>query len=111
VDPEREQLDASVAAGARVVEIHTGAYAEAATAESQDRELQRIRGACTYAAQLGLRVHAGHGLNYHNVHAVAAIPEIGELNIGHAIVAQALFDGFAVAVARMKSLMVAARSA
>jgi pyridoxine 5-phosphate synthase len=107
VDPVKKQLDACRDVGATVVEIHTGAYAEA----SSERELERIRDACAYAMELGLRVHAGHGLNYQNVQPVAAIPNVRELNIGHAIVAQALFDGFAGAVARMKSLMLAARDA
>jgi pyridoxine 5-phosphate synthase len=107
VDPVKKQLDASREVGATVVEIHTGAYAKA----SSERELERIRAACAYATELGLRVHAGHGLNYQNVQPVAAIPSVRELNIGHAIVAQALFDGFAGAVARMKSLMLEARNA
>jgi len=111
VDPEKKQLKASRDAGATVVEIHTGAYAEAATPERRERELERIRTACAYAAELGLRVHAGHGLNYHNVQPIAAIANVRELNIGHAIIAQALFDGFAGAVARMKILMLAARTA
>jgi pyridoxine 5-phosphate synthase len=109
IDPDRAQIDASAAAGARLVELHTGAYAEAPDAVSRSRELQRIQVAAKYAKQIGLRVHAGHGLNYHNVQPVAAIDEMVELNIGHAIVAQALFDGFAVAVGKMKQLMLAAR--
>jgi pyridoxine 5-phosphate synthase len=109
VDPDDAQLDASVAAGAPVVELHTGAYAQAAGSAAA-RELERLRAAAVRATSLGLTVHAGHGLNYHNVAPIAAIPEIVELNIGHAIVAQALFDGFAGAVAKMKALMVAARA-
>jgi len=109
VDPDFAQLDASAAAGAPVVELHTGAYAEAAGSAAA-RELERLRAAAVRAASLGLTVHAGHGLNYHNVAPIAAIGEIVELNIGHAIVAQALFDGFAGAVAKMKALMVAART-
>jgi len=109
VDPDVAQLEASAAAGAPVVELHTGAYAEAAGAAAA-RELERLRAAAVRAASLGLTVHAGHGLNYHNVAPIAAIPEIVELNIGHAIVAQALFDGLAAAVAKMKALMVAARA-
>jgi pyridoxine 5-phosphate synthase len=108
VDPDFAQLEASAAAGAPVVELHTGAYAEAAGSAAA-RELERLRAAAVRAASLGLTVHAGHGLNYHNVAPIAAIPEIVELNIGHAIVAQALFDGFAGAVAKMKALMIAAR--
>jgi pyridoxine 5-phosphate synthase len=111
VDPDKKQLDASRDVGATVVEIHTGAYAEAATQRLRERELKRIRDACAYAQELGLRVHAGHGLNYRNVQAIAAIQNVRELNIGHAIVAQALFDGFAGAVSRMKGLMLAARNA
>jgi pyridoxine 5-phosphate synthase len=110
VDPDERQLDACARSGATVVEIHTGAYAGAADSRSAAMELARIRAAAEHAQRLGLRVHAGHGLNYHNVGPVAAISEIVELNIGHAIVAQALFDGFAVAVAKMKALMSAARS-
>ena len=108
VDPDVDQLDASAAAGARVVELHTGAYAEA-TGAAAVRELERVRAAAAHAHALGLTVHAGHGLSYHNVAGVAAIPQIVELNIGHAIVAQALFDGFAAAVAKMKALLTAAR--
>ena len=109
VDPDFAQLDASAAAGAPVVELHTGAYAEAAGSAAA-RELERLRAAAVRAASLGLTVHAGHGLNYTNVEPIAAIAEIVELNIGHAIVAQVLFDGFAGAVAKMKALMVAARA-
>lgn len=109
VDPDQAQLEACAAAGAPVVELHTGAYAEAEGATAA-KELARIRAAAERAEALGLTVHAGHGLHYHNVEPIAAIPEIVELNIGHAIVAQALFDGFPTAVAKMKALMVAARS-
>jgi pyridoxine 5-phosphate synthase len=109
VDPDFAQLEASAAAGAPVVEIHTGAYADAHGAEAA-RELDRVRAAAARAQALGLTVHAGHGLNYHNVAPIAAIGEIVELNIGHAIVAQALFDGFPAAVAKMKALMAAARA-
>jgi len=109
VAPDFEQLDASAAAGAPVVELHTGAYAEAHGAQAA-RELARVRMAAERAHALGLTVHAGHGLNYRNVGPIAAISEIVELNIGHAIVAQALFDGIGPAVAKMKALMVAARA-
>jgi pyridoxine 5-phosphate synthase len=109
IDPDSAQIAASAAAGAPVVELHTGAYAEAEGAAAA-RELERIRTAAVQARSLGLTVHAGHGLNYHNVGLVAGIPEIVELNIGHAVVAQSVFDGFAAAVAKMKALMVAARS-
>jgi pyridoxine 5-phosphate synthase len=109
VDPDTAQLDAARAAGVPVVELHTGAYAEARGA-ARDRELQRIQQAARYASSIGLRVHAGHGLHYHNVAPVAAIAEIVELNIGHAIVARAVMDGMAVAVAEMKRLMLQARN-
>jgi pyridoxine 5-phosphate synthase len=109
IGPDAAQVEASAEVGAPVVELHTGAYAEAAGAAAA-QELQRIEAAARRAQALGLTVHAGHGLNYHNVAAVAAIDTIVELNIGHAIVAQALFDGFAQAVAKMKALMVAARA-
>ncbi|MDE2305796.1 MAG: pyridoxine 5'-phosphate synthase [Gammaproteobacteria bacterium] len=108
VDPEIAQLEAAVRAGAPVVELHTGAYAEASGA-ARARELDRLRAAARYAASLGLTVHAGHGLHYHNVAPVAAIGEIVELNIGHSIVARAVFDGLAAAVREMKALMLAAR--
>lgn len=109
IDPDDAQVEASAEIGASVVELHTGAYAEAEGARAA-QELQRIEAAAARAAALGLVVHAGHGLNYHNVTPVAAIGTIVELNIGHAIVAQALFDGLAGAVGKMKALMVAARA-
>lgn len=110
IDPEPAQLDAAARLGAPVVELHTGAYADADGAP-QARELKRLIDGARHAASLGLVVHAGHGLHYHNVQAIAAIPQIVELNIGHAIVARALFDGMANAVGEMKRLMLAARSA
>ena len=91
------------------MELHTGRYADAASDAERARELERVATAARHAAKLGIEVHAGHGLNYHNVGPVAAIADIVELNIGHAIVAQALFDGLAKAVADMKRLMLAAR--
>ena len=109
IDPDPAQIEASAEAGAPVVELHTGAYAEAAAA-GVARQLARIDAGVARARSLGLVVHAGHGLNYHNVAPIAAMRSIVELNIGHAIVAQALFDGFAGAVAKMKALMVAARA-
>ncbi len=108
VDPDVAQLDAAIAAGAPVVELHTGAYADAEGAE-QARELQRIVDAAQYGHGLGLVINAGHGLNYENVAAIARIPEIVELNIGHAIVARAVFDGLAFAVSEMKRIMTEAR--
>jgi len=109
IDPQEPQIDAAAQAGVPVIELHTGTYAEEVGA-AQARELERLRAAARYAASRGLEVHAGHGLNYHNVAAVAAIAEIVELNIGHAIIAQALFDGLASAVQGMKALMRAART-
>jgi pyridoxine 5-phosphate synthase len=108
VDPEPAQLEAAFAVGAPVVELHTGAYADA-TGERQAVELARLVEAARFGSRIGLTVHAGHGLHYHNVQTVAAIPEIVELNIGHAIVARAVVDGMAAAVREMKTLMTAAR--
>jgi len=108
IDPDLDQLDAAAAIGAPVVELHTGAYADASGSE-QARELARLRSAAQHAANLRLTVNAGHGLHYHNVQPIAAIPEIVELNIGHAIVARAVFDGLANAVREMKRLMLEVR--
>ena len=109
IDPDPEQLEASVGVGAPVVELHTGSYADASGSD-QERELARIEEAVRYGHELGLTMHAGHGLHYENVTPVAAIAEIVELNIGHAIVARAVFDGLETAVGEMKRLMLAARS-
>jgi pyridoxine 5-phosphate synthase len=109
IDPEFAQIEASAEVGAPVVELHTGAYADAAGPVSA-RELARIEAGAARARALGLVVHAGHGLNYHNVAPIASLRSIVELNIGHSIVSQALFDGFAGAVAKMKALMMAARA-
>ncbi len=109
IDPDEKQIDASVSIGAPVVELHTGAYADAHGAE-QAREFNRVQKAAAYASNKGLTVHAGHGLNYYNVQAIARIPEIVELNIGHAIVARAVIDGMAAAVSEMKRLMLEARA-
>ena len=108
IDPEERQLEAAVACGAPVVELHTGAYAEA-DSQSRASELQRIVTAAALGDRLGLIVNAGHGLNYDNVGPIAVIPQIVELNIGHAIVSRSVFDGLAVAVAEMKRLMTEAR--
>ncbi len=108
VDPEERQLEAAVACGAPVVELHTGAYAEAG-GEQRVEALQRILHAAEFGDRLGLVINAGHGLNYDNVGEVAAIPQIVELNIGHAIVSRAVFDGLAMAVSEMKRLMTEAR--
>lgn len=109
IDADHLQIDAAVAAGAPYIEIHTGRYADAVSASEQYAELERIREAAAYAHGKGLRVNAGHGLHYHNVKPIAAIPEMEELNIGHAIIARAVFEGLPVAVAEMKRLMVEAR--
>jgi pyridoxine 5-phosphate synthase len=108
IDPDPAQIDAASDCGAPVIELHTGAYAEAEGA-AQVQALEQLRVAARHAASRRLEVHAGHGLHYRNVGPVAAIGEIVELNIGHAIVAQALFDGLRKAVADMKALMLQAR--
>jgi pyridoxine 5-phosphate synthase len=108
IDPDERQLEAAVAAGAPVVELHTGAYADAEDARQAD-EFDRVVRAARSGAAMGLKLNAGHGLNYHNVQPIARIPEIRELNIGHAIVARAIFDGLSTAVIEMKRLMNEAR--
>lgn len=108
IDADTRQLDAAHAAGAPVVEIHTGRYAEAEDAEA-DREFERIQAALAHGSSLGLHLHAGHGLHYDNVSRIAALAEIEELNIGHAIVAQAIFVGWQHAVSEMKERIVRAR--
>ena len=108
IDPDKEQLDAALAVGAPVVELHTGCYADT-EGEEQQVELRRIEEAARYGRDLGLVINAGHGLHYQNVHAIAGISEIVELNIGHSIISRAVFDGIAMAVSEMKRLMVEAR--
>jgi len=103
------KLDAAVRTGAPAIEIHTGHYADATDDKMRDEELHRIMEAVTYGTDAGLQVNAGHGLNYHNVEPVAAIHLVRELNIGHAIVARALFVGMQEAVRQMKGLMTGAR--
>lgn len=110
IDPDARQIEAAVACRAPVVELHTGAYAEAEGAH-RAQELHRLAHASSLAHGAGLIVNAGHGLHYHNVQPVAAIPEIVELNIGHSIVARAVFDGLANAVREMKRLMLEGRAA
>ncbi|KOC88252.1 pyridoxine 5'-phosphate synthase [Winslowiella iniecta] len=109
IDADKAQIDAAVASGAPYIEIHTGAYAEAEEGAARDAELARIREAATYAAGQGLKVNAGHGLTYHNVLPIAALPEMHELNIGHAIIGRAVMSGLADAVKEMKQLMREAR--
>jgi pyridoxine 5-phosphate synthase len=109
IDPDLAQIEAAQRAGAPAIELHTGPYADS-TGATRAREFERLLGAAKFAARLGLIVNAGHGLNYHNVEPVAAIQEIVELNIGHAIVARAVFDGLAKAVRDMKEMMRAARA-
>jgi len=109
IDPDPRQIEAAARIGAPVIELHTGTYAESSGATAAT-ELERLYSGARLAAGLGLEVHAGHGLNYHNVQPVAAIRDIVELNIGHSIVARAVFDGLPTAIRAMKQLMVAARS-
>lgn len=109
IDPDHRQIDAAVAVGAPYIEIHTGAYAEAQGELAVQAELRRIAVAAAYAAEKGLKVNAGHGLTYHNVQPIAALPEMHELNIGHAIIGQAVMCGLPAAVADMKVLMREAR--
>jgi len=104
VDPEQAQLDGCCATGARWVELHTGRYAEADW-DAQPGELRRLEEACALARHMGLRVNAGHGLTYHNVEPIAAIPGMEELNIGHSIVARALAVGLSQAVREMRTLI------
>jgi pyridoxine 5-phosphate synthase len=110
VDPDRAQIEAAQRSGAPGIEIHTGEYAAASAGPVRQILLGKVIQAAECASQLGLEVHAGHGLHYHNVTEVARIAVIRELNIGHAIVAHALFVGWEVAVREMKSLMLAARA-
>ena len=109
IDPDQRQLDAAVQVGAPVVELHTGTYADAG-GEQQQHELGRVVSAASYGQKIGLIVNAGHGLHYENVTAIAVIPEIVELNIGHAIISQSVFDGLSQAVGNMKQLMNEARA-
>lgn len=110
IDPEERQINAALKAGAPVVELHTGAYAEAQERNLQLVEWQRLQHAARLAKMAGLQVNGGHGLHMHNVEAICAIPELVELNIGHAIIAQAVFSGLAQAVRDLKGVMRGARS-
>jgi pyridoxine 5-phosphate synthase len=104
IDPDAAQIEASAAIGATIVELHTGAYAE-----ERPGEIERLRRAAKLAVSLGLECHAGHGLTYDNVDLVAAIPEVVELNIGHFLIGQAVFDGLPSAVRAMREIMAEAR--
>jgi len=104
IEPDQRQLDASKSLGAPVVELHTGAYANASGVE-RERLLEKIREAAAYGMSIGLEIHAGHGLSYDNVKAIAAIPQIRELNIGHFLVGEAVFVGLEASIRRMRALM------
>ncbi len=105
IDADEKQLEAAKKLGAPVVEIHTGKYADADSVPERAHELARIQRAVAHGHALGLQVNAGHGLNYHNVQDIVAIPHIAELNIGHAIIAEAVFIGLDKAVKKMKALL------
>lgn len=105
IDPDNAQIDAALACGVPAIELHTGAYADATTAQQQQHELARIRQAAAYAFSQGLIVNAGHGLHYHNVEPIAEIPHLNELNIGHGLIAKALFVGLPAAVQQMRQIM------
>lgn len=109
IDPDLEQIEAALRCKAPVIEIHTGKYAEATTHGEREAELLRIITASKFAHQAGLIVNGGHGLNYQNVQPIARIPEMNELNIGHGIIARAIFMGLENAVREMKRLMLEAR--
>ncbi len=110
IDADRAQIQAAYDGGARVIELHTGAYADASTPAARQAELAKIRDAAAFADGLGITVNAGHGLTVQNVGAIARIPQIVELNIGHSIIAQAIFLGLPAAIAQMKEAMFRARS-
>ena len=105
IDPDENQIDAAQRIGAPVIELHTGRYADADSVPERAHELERLRVAAAHAHALGLQVNAGHGLHYHNVQPVVEIPEIVELNIGHAVIAESVFIGLEAAVRRMKVLL------
>lgn len=109
IEPDRKQLDASRALGAPVVELHTGAYANASGA-AQDKLLKHIVNAAEFGADLGLEIHAGHGLTFENVKPIAAIAHIRELNIGHFLIGEAIFTGLSDAIQKMRRLMDEARA-
>lgn len=109
IDPDPDQVSAAAEVGAPVIEIHTGRFADAETVEEREAEFERISKAVDVGVAAGLHVNAGHGLHYHNVEAIAALPAIRELNIGHAIIARAVFSGLQESVREMKRLMREAR--
>lgn len=111
IDPDTAQIDAAVRCGAPVIELHTGDYAEAKSPEQVSATLAKLASAVDYARRKGLKVNAGHGLHYHNTEAVAALPGINELNIGHAIIARAVFTGLRQAVRDMRDILDRARDA
>ncbi|HET8705104.1 MAG TPA: pyridoxine 5'-phosphate synthase, partial [Pseudomonadales bacterium] len=104
------QIDAAKTVAAPFIEIHTGGYADAETEQQQAKEFAHIKKGVEYAHSIGLHVNAGHGLHYHNVEPIAALPQIIELNIGHSIVARSVFTGLAEAVREMKQLLIQARA-
>ena len=110
IDPEPKQIDAAAQAGATVIELHTGAYCDAGDAGRRVEELARLTRAAREGADLGLEVHAGHGLTFDNVAPVAALPEIAELNIGHFLIGEAIFGGLDSTIKRMRALMDKARA-
>jgi len=109
IDAQKDQIDAAKECGAPVIELHTGHYADTTGAE-QEKEFDRIKSMATYAHSIGLQVNAGHGLTMENTTAIAQLPEIVELNIGHSIIARAVFIGLAAATQEMKDLMLGVRS-
>lgn len=108
IEPDAAQIDAAIRLGAPVVELHTGRYAEL-SGDAQAEELRRLSDAAALAAKNGIEVHAGHGLTFDNVQPIAAIPQLAELNIGHFLIGEAIFDGLGPVVRRMRALMDAAR--
>jgi len=109
IDADKKQIEASKEIGAPVIEIHTGHYADAANLTEQTHEFEKIKNTAIYAHSLGLQVNAGHGLHYHNTLAIAMLPEVVELNIGHAIMARAFFTGLGQAVKDMKQILLSAQ--
>jgi pyridoxine 5-phosphate synthase len=109
IEPDRKQIDAARALGAPVVELHTGAYANA-TGAAREKILQHVRNAAEFGSDLGLEIHAGHGLTYDNVGPIAAIPHVVELNIGHFLIGEAIFTGLEASIRQMRRLMNEARA-